>query len=673
MRVRYIAMTAAALVACAPSPERAAESAADESVTVKPTVATPALARGAAADVAFWPHPSDPARSLVLGSAGLEGLQAYALDGQRAGGVDDIETTLVEVIDGFELETDVRPLVVVLDSSAATLLAYVVDPATLAFAPASARPLEVGDQATGLCGYTSSLTHEHHVFVVTESGAIQQWHLHAQGSQVDGQLVRTLGAGSGSGYCVADEPAGTLYYSEETVGVWKVDAEPETEATRVPVDLAAPFGRLGDETKGLAVDPTGEHLIVSDVANRRLHLYSTADGTRSASLALDDIEEAEGIALGLQAYGGGWLAVADERDSGSSFKLVSWDSASRTLGLPAARAAQPPAAQLFVRPSVETAPVESWGDAADDPAIWVHPTDPALSLVIGTQKKRGLHVYDLQGRDLQTLPDGRMNNIDLRYDFPFRDGAAAIVVATNRSTDSLAIYRVDASQRRLVAAGGAPIATGFADPYGLCMYRARGGDYYVFANDSNGLVKQWRLQASEGGVAGEVVREFEVGSQAEGCAADDDLGQLYVNEEDVGLWKYSAAPEGGSERTLIDRVDEGHLEADVEGVAIYYGENGTGYVIVSNQGEDDYAVYRREGANEYVGQFHVVADATLGIDGVSETDGLDVTSAALGPAFARGLLVVQDGRNMAPRERQNFKLVSWENVATALRLEGAAD
>ena len=80
-----------------------------------------------------------------------------------------------------------------------------------------------------------------------------------------------------------------------------------------------------------------------------------------------------------------------------------------------------------------------------------------------------------------------------------------------------------ASQRRLVAAGGAPIATGFADPYGLCMYRAPTGEYFVFANDSGGLVKQWRLQAGEGGVTGDVVREFEVGSQAEGCAADDEL------------------------------------------------------------------------------------------------------------------------------------------------------
>jgi 3-phytase len=67
-----------------------------------------------------------------------------------------------------------------------------------------------------------------------------------------------------------------------------------------------------------------------------------------------------------------------------------------------------------------------------------------------------------------------------------------------------------------------------------------------------------------------------------------------------------------------------------------------------------------------VGSFHVVADPDRGVDGVSETDGLDVVSAPLGPRFPEGLLVVQDGRNLSPRERQNFKFVSWRDIAAAL-------
>ena len=58
-----------------------------------------------------------------------------------------------------------------------------------------------------------------------------------------------------------------------------------------------------------------------------------------------------------------------------------------------------------------------------------------------------------------------------------------------------------------------------------------------------------------------------------------------------------------------------------------------------------------------------------GIDGTSETDGLDVTSANLGGAYAQGMLVIQDGYKRLPDGPQNFKYVAWEAVAKALQLE----
>ena len=141
-------------------------------------------------------------------------------------------------------------------------------------------------------------------------------------------------------------------------------------------------------------------------------------------------------------------------------------------------------------------------------------------------------------------------------------------------------------------------------------------------------------------------------------------------EEDVGLWKYSAEPDGGDTRSAIDTTgDTGRLTDDVEGVALFDSGDGKGFLVVSNQGENDYAVYRREGDNEFVGFVHVVANAAAGIDGASETDGLDVSSAKLGSTFPGGLMVVQDGRNIAPEERQNFKYVSWTDVAAVLGID----
>lgn len=317
--------------------------------------------------------------------------------------------------------------------------------------------------------------------------------------------------------------------------------------------------------------------------------------------------------------------------------------------------------------SVETEPVASANDAADDPAIWVHPTDPSRSLIIGTDKKNGLDVYDLAGKRVQTLPDGRMNNVDLRYGFALGGASVAIVAATNRTDQTLALYAVDANGRLSNVADG-KIATGMADPYGLCMYRSAAGEYFVFANDGDtGHFRQWQLEARGGRVGARLVREFSVGSQAEGCAADDGIGALYVAEEDVGLWRYSAAPDGGSARTTIDSVAGGHLTDDAEGVTIYYGAGQSGYLIASSQGSNDYNVYHRNGDNKFIGKFAIVP-SPAGVDGTSDTDGIDVTSTSLGSAFPHGVFVAQDGKNTNPSAAQNFKLVPWERIAEALGL-----
>ena len=82
----------------------------------------------------------------------------------------------------------------------------------------------------------------------------------------------------------------------------------------------------------------------------------------------------------------------------------------------AAHGVAPPwaaAARGTVTATVETQPVGHSGDAADDPAVWVHPTDPSRSAIVGTDKQGGLYVYDI-GTQLQYLPSGEVNNVDVR-------------------------------------------------------------------------------------------------------------------------------------------------------------------------------------------------------------------------------------------------------------------
>ena len=71
--------------------------------------------------------------------------------------------------------------------------------------------------------------------------------------------------------------------------------------------------------------------------------------------------------------------------------------------------------QRFVMASAETGPVGGRGDTADDPALWRHPDDPGRSLVLGTNKREGLVVFYLDGTEVQRLPIGLINNVELRH------------------------------------------------------------------------------------------------------------------------------------------------------------------------------------------------------------------------------------------------------------------
>jgi len=333
----------------------------------------------------------------------------------------------------------------------------------------------------------------------------------------------------------------------------------------------------------------------------------------------------------------------------------------------AAGPARAPAPTVFA--SGETDPVPGRGDAADDPAIWVNRDDPGASLIIGTDKKRGLNVYRLDGTLRQALPVGRMNNVDLREGFELGGREVVIVAASDRDRNSIALFAFTPGQPDLLDVADGVIATGLNEIYGLCMYRSQGsGKFYVFVNDKDGRYQQHELLVSRSGdrVSTRIVREFRTTGQPEGCVADDELGWLYVGEEAAGFYRVGAAPEAPAELILVDRVGTGRLVADVEGLAIYRQTGDDGYLVVSSQGDDAYAVYRRLPPNEYVGRFRI-GDGP--IDGVSSTDGLEVTSESLPIPYERGLLVVQDGSNTAPQAPQNFKLVPWSEVQRALGLE----
>lgn len=321
-------------------------------------------------------------------------------------------------------------------------------------------------------------------------------------------------------------------------------------------------------------------------------------------------------------------------------------------------AAAPAAQHPVVLPTGQTQPMREVGDAADDPAIWVHPTRGAQSLILATDKKRGLAVYGLDGRERQFLPVGRINNVDLRQGLAYGGRKLDLAVATQRDEAGLVLFGISPAGK---VSELARLKTTLDDIYGICVGRNAEGGLDVFPNDKDGRVQRLRLKLAGKTWNVEAMGEFRLDSQPEGCVVDEANQALFVGEEKRGVWRQDLAP-AGSAPQLVVTAGPG-LVPDVEGLAIHPGR---GWLVVSSQGSDSFAVYDIRPPFAQRGTFVIGTNAALGIDGVSETDGLDLTPANLGGPYRDGLLVVQDGHKRLPHGPQNFKLVPWRDVEKAV-------
>lgn len=308
----------------------------------------------------------------------------------------------------------------------------------------------------------------------------------------------------------------------------------------------------------------------------------------------------------------------------------------------------------------------------DDPAIWINTSDPAQSRVIGTDKDVGLVVFDLDGKIVQRLSDGRLNNVDIRQDITLGDETLSLVAASRRNDDTIVLYTVDKTgtltQATPFAFPGAPRKIE-DDIYGIGLYHdTKAHRLFVIASFKTGEIMQWEITSNAGQLSLTFTRELAVPTQPEGVVADDELGFIYVGEEDGGLWRFAAAPDAETSGHLVDKVGSACLpEDDLEGLAVVKGADNSGYILASAQGVNRYVLYARqpdaEGNQPCYGSFNLVTGTT---DPVSETDGLDVTTSALSETFPKGLMVVQDDRNEG--FNRNFKFVSWADVMQAMQL-----
>ncbi|MFD5921359.1 phytase [Kitasatospora sp. NPDC058201] len=313
-----------------------------------------------------------------------------------------------------------------------------------------------------------------------------------------------------------------------------------------------------------------------------------------------------------------------------------------------------------IRPKAETAPLyddEAGGDAnADDPAIWRNNADPGRSLVVATAKQGGLRVYDLDARQVQSIPapagpgaddaPGRFNNVDLVQGLRLAGSRADVAVVSDRGNDRLRIYRIDRDKP------GGPL-TDVTDPavrpvfsadqaeindqktaYGLATWTDRntGRSYAVVSQRNRTRLALLELIATPNGTVGyRQVRTIDLPSsfrlpngtswtpcaepgelpQVEGMVVDPADGTLYAGQEDVGIWRIDAGLTGTP--TLIDKVREygvpGTYDAETEectpGADPGYGgkrltADVEGLTLITEPDGDGYLLASSQGDNTFV-------------------------------------------------------------------------
>lgn len=300
----------------------------------------------------------------------------------------------------------------------------------------------------------------------------------------------------------------------------------------------------------------------------------------------------------------------------------------------------------------------------DDPSIWINPTDPEKSIIVGTDKDTdgGLYAFDLKGEIItKSEPLKRPNNVDIAYGLIVNGKKMDIAVTTERETNKIRVFSLP--DLKPIDNGGISVFDGelLRDPMGIALY-TRSTDHAIFAivgrksGASGSYLWQYQLtDIGNGIVGGKVVRKFGLYSgkkEIEAIAVDNELGMVYYCDEQFGIRKYLADPEGKNSDVELALFGKGDFKADNEGIAIYKKSGTTGYILVSNQQANTFMVYPREGVNGDLNNYPLLVEIPTS---TIECDGADVTNVNLGGVYKNGLFV-------AMSNGMTFHYYSWDSI-----------
>lgn len=307
---------------------------------------------------------------------------------------------------------------------------------------------------------------------------------------------------------------------------------------------------------------------------------------------------------------------------------------------------------------------------SDDPAIWVHPTDPSKSLILGVDKSEqgGLYVFDLNGKmDTSKTFEGlnRPNNVDLTYGFILGNDTLDIAALTERKAGKMRIFSVP--DIRPIDGGGIPIFEGEAqnEGMGIAFYKAKETNkIYVIVGRKEGpsesYLWQYELYADSNKIAAKVVRKFGKYSgtkEIEAIVVDNENGYVYYSDEGVGVRKYYADPEKGNEQ-LAFFATKGFTE-DHEGISIYKTSATEGYILVSDQEVNRFHVFPRQGTDKSPHDHPLLKIIQVK---ATHSDGSESCHVAFNEKYPKGIFV-------AMSDDKTYHIYSWADIEKEIRSE----
>lgn len=303
---------------------------------------------------------------------------------------------------------------------------------------------------------------------------------------------------------------------------------------------------------------------------------------------------------------------------------------------------------------------------SDDPAIWIDRTDPANSLILGTDKgddgtDGALFVFNLKGEILpaKTIHGlKRPNNVDVAYGLAVGDSVFDVAILAERNANALRVFALP--DMRSLDGNGIPVFEGdsLRAPMGIALYTLPSGELYAFvsrkAGPSGSYVWQYQLMdGGDGKVVAKVVRKFGTFSgknEIESVAIDQELGYVYYSDESVGVRKYYAHPDSTTSELALFATSG--FTDNHEGISIYKLDDNTGYILVSDQQANLFHIFPREGSP---GKPHEHPLLYSFKPTTNESDGSEVSSTSL-PNFSGGIFI-------AMSDDKTFHFYRWKDIA----------